>query len=522
MTSNTATRNPWRERDADLPALTRVRRFVRSATWARRRQLITSYALAGLFVSLLLASVAIIAARMGWLALPPLSLALAIPGVGVLVAVLFAIRNFPNELSVAIEADLKLNLRQRLSTAFEFAYLHRNFVDAERLAAHAVRARLPARPQLTFPLQLNTWGRLVPVAVLSLGFAALIDVELSAPTQDVVADALVVEHGQRLRDYGQRLERDARAQELAKSLEAARDLERLGARMQSGTLSRSTALSRLQDLERQFESDRDRALMSGPNTPIGPIDVRDVPQPGDRLSRLNELLRRLAQGTATTEEMSQWANDAKSLLELGADPLAFEQAQRDLRDGDERSFRTLIEQLANAERGRSEVRHLEHARSTIHRTRRELGDTEANSNPMSEQQMSRRFDGADDPSQGGSSVESEMADEFASEDSGLSAPGRGPGGESNRQSAPVRDSAPSAAAMLRPQSQFGDGGVFSSEARVLPRAGEVKVLAQDIALEFAQQAEAVMSRDDYPRHLKEFVRRYFLNLSAGTPREGAH
>jgi hypothetical protein len=36
-----------------------------------------------------------------------------------------------------------------------------------------------------------------------------------------------------------------------------------------------------------------------------------------------------------------------------------------------------------------------------------------------------------------------------------------------------------------------------------------------MAREFAPQVEEVLSREDYPVHYKEFIRRYFLNLSRG-------
>jgi hypothetical protein len=36
-----------------------------------------------------------------------------------------------------------------------------------------------------------------------------------------------------------------------------------------------------------------------------------------------------------------------------------------------------------------------------------------------------------------------------------------------------------------------------------------------MASEFAPQVEEVLSREHYPAHYKEFIRRYFLNLSRG-------
>jgi hypothetical protein len=57
--------------------------------------------------------------------------------------------------------------------------------------------------------------------------------------------------------------------------------------------------------------------------------------------------------------------------------------------------------------------------------------------------------------------------------------------------------------------------VFVTEARVLPKPGRPSVENVSMSSEFASQVEEVLSKEDYPAHYKEFVRRYFLTLSQG-------
>ncbi len=106
----------------------------------------------------------------------------------------------------------------------------------------------------------------------------------------------------------------------------------------------------------------------------------------------------------------------------------------------------------------------------------------------------------------------------------LRVPGYGPArgsGDSPRATdtgAEPRDTTRSAAAVLRPRSRHGEGEVRSSEARVLPGAGQARIDPVALQRPFASQVEEVLSKEEVPLHHKELVRRYFdsLGAAAGT------
>jgi len=54
-----------------------------------------------------------------------------------------------------------------------------------------------------------------------------------------------------------------------------------------------------------------------------------------------------------------------------------------------------------------------------------------------------------------------------------------------------------------------------TQAMVLPKSGRPSVANTEMASKFMPQVEEVLSKEQYPAHYKEFVRRYFLNLSQG-------
>ena len=96
------------------------------------------------------------------------------------VALLVGWRRRPDALEVAIRADVTLKLKQRLSTAWEFVALHGDNELADRLAVQAVKAGVPADPWLVFPLRVNRWGWLAPLAATALLLVSVIDLHPGA------------------------------------------------------------------------------------------------------------------------------------------------------------------------------------------------------------------------------------------------------------------------------------------------------------------------------------------------------
>jgi hypothetical protein len=84
-----------------------------------------------------------------------------------------------------------------------------------------------------------------------------------------------------------------------------------------------------------------------------------------------------------------------------------------------------------------------------------------------------------------------------------------------RQQSPFGPDSVQPGPVLKPRSQLRAGEVFVFQGRVLPSEGRPSVENVQMSDEFARQVEEVLSREDYPAHYKEFIRRYFLSLSQG-------
>jgi hypothetical protein len=90
-----------------------------------------------------------------------------------------------------------------------------------------------------------------------------------------------------------------------------------------------------------------------------------------------------------------------------------------------------------------------------------------------------------------------------------------------RSSAPLRPETDPAGRVLRPEAQMREGATFTAPGRMPPRSNRPSVENVPMAAEYSAQAEAVLSREHYPEHTKEFVRRYFLQLSQGARKPAA-
>jgi hypothetical protein len=93
--------------------------------------------------------------------------------------------------------------------------------------------------------------------------------------------------------------------------------------------------------------------------------------------------------------------------------------------------------------------------------------------------------------------------------------GSGIAGE--RQPAPLPTEHGPSGPALKAQSEVRKGEVLVFQGRVLPSGVRPGVASVEMSVAFEKQVENVLSREQYPAHYKEFIRRYFLSLSQGAP-----
>jgi len=494
-----------------------LRRFVAALTRARRLQILVDHAFGGLLAGLCLASVAVLAARQAPSTYPIWQLAGITIAVALAVALVLGWWRRPKALEVAIRADLTLRLKQRLSTAWELMTVHGDDALTERLAVQAVRARLPARPGTVFPLRINRWGRLAPVAATALLLAGVVDLGGMQPPTPRKVDEQVVDEGQRLGAFGREMRARAQRDKLPRSTRQAAQLERLGAHMESGTLTRDQALGQLARMGESLDQERMQALAeanpSERSSQRAMNAQRSSVAPDLNPDAMLERMQRGALGRDDTRALTQRLDD---LERAGIPRKAMQNAlERHLAGADD-ALREILEKLARLTRALKEDEELSKAFEAVGRAQDNLGSARGASDGHSGS-IAMDWDedeGANRDAKGALSARAE--ERVNSLGKGSRAASQADSSTAtDRSDAPLPPRADPAGRVLRPHGQQRAGEEFTSQGRMLPRSNRPTVENVPTGSEFAAQAEAVLSREHYPEHHKEFVRRYFLNLSQG-------
>ena len=478
-------------------------------TRAKHQQILMNWVWSGLFFGLVMACIAVGAIRVGLLGVPIWLSVGVILSVSLTVAVVIARLRRPDDVHVAILADIALGLKQRLSTAWEFERLGADARLRERLAAQAVRGRFPSHSEGVFPVRMNVWGRFVPVVGILLLFVSIVDIELGSESANGLVDEAVVREGVRLRDYARRLQSQSRGQGLERTVREAKAMQRLGTQMESGALPRREALSRLRGFGTELDEQRKLALLDGVDTRISPVELASLARgaaPGR--ARLRGLLSGLRSGRLTPGELRALASDAL-LEQLGIDAQALAEALARHDAGDDEALDRILDQLDSIDRVVREVRSLAAARDQVERARENLGDEGAWDGNGDED--GDRL-GEEDSGTGGD----ELSDGPFADTSDGGAGGfdlRAPPGE--RSPMTFAGQPGGAGVIVKPRGELRGGKTFSSEARVMPRPGSPSVLDAAPDVQLRTRIEAVLAKEDFPIHHKELIRRYFLGLSRG-------
>ena len=489
---------------------------VANLTRARALQILVECAWGGLFWGLLVSTVVMLSVRLGRLAYPAWAIVGGSLALAMIVAAVGAWRRRPDDLQVAILTDLRLNLKERVSTAWEFARAAPDDGLTARLAAQAVWAVRRPNPRRVFPLRMSNWGRLTPVAATLLVLVSLVDPPGTAEPQVMIGDEGVAAEGSRLREYGRRLEGRARREGLRRSVEASQSMQHLGSRMESATLSRRRALNRLRDLGATLDEEELAALRDAVELDVGPLElVSSATSPLARIARLRSRIQALLDGSSARGQAESLSGDEDGLTGIGISAAELERALEDFSTGDPQELRRILDALTRLDRALRDAQELGDAGQAVDRARDNLGAADLPSGRQGEapgtasNQGEGRM-GARRGDDGGPTRSKKEGDPTTGDGSGFSPDGTSRG----RQSRGPTGTEPRGQ-IIKPEARLGEGLVFRSEARVLPRAGQPTVEAVELDPSYAAQLEGVLAKEVFPLHYKEFIRRYFLALSEG-------
>ena len=513
----------------DSSALDHLAATVKRLVRAERRQALTHYGLAGLFWGIAAACAAVLVIRLMPLPVRVVHAAFTciLAGTGIGLATAWHKRRSP--LAVAILADIRLNLQQRLSSAWELYEKDTQSVIAAGIARQLLRTRTPvahhvfplsarsANPQYTHPG--IRWGRLLPVVALLLLLLNTLNFEHLTGQPGVQPDSTVQHEGTTLRTYGASMALRAREANLEQSAQIANTMRQLGRRMEGGTLTRGAALDRLNELRADINQVRQRLLPHNGAGNGADAVTADESEHDRARSVIENAVNELANGSVSAGELRDDTALQRALETADINPDAFRKALEDANNGDPQSLEKMLHELRrelrNDDRAERNAQALERAYERVQSTRENLGAQPEAGSPAASARGSHSEDDFveehDGLMQGQNSESSDVVFQERGRPGGL-APASGSKQNDASSTAPVavpESDQPS----VRPKGKISDGGELATQTRITPKLDEVTTATQAVEPQQQQQLEAILSKDTLPAHQKAYVRRYFLELS---------
>lgn len=520
-------------RDAtDSDALEHLTKTVDQLVRAERRQSLMHYIGAGLFWGLMIAVAAVLMSRFGLATLPAnqsIVLCVAV-ALAISLGIRWARRRSP--LTVAILGDIRLGLKQQLSSAWEL-YEQGNRSGAAGIARLLPRTRT-ADAKRVFPLSTRNgdadhihagtrWGRLIPAAGLLLVLLSTLDVNPIPGVNGEPTDVAVQREGTALRHYGESVALRARNENLTASAKVADAMLSLGRRMEGGTVTREAALTQMDDLRRDINLERQRLTSTDANTKATRTD-NSKKQSSRSAARdtIEEAANAVTRGDATPEQLDDDSSLQRALVSADINPDAFRKALQQAHDGDPQSLEQILQELRADEQASQDAETLERASQRVQSMRENLG-----AEPASQAETKPSGSRSTEPYDNGTPGR-DLFDQPPGADGESSSIVFGDQGRAgNKKSSADTDGNPVPATSVNDEQphvqasgNITKGPELNIQTRAAARQHSVTTPLQGSDAEQQRQLEAIMSKETLPAHQKDYVRRYFLELSrAVTPDE---
>ena len=455
----------------------------------------------------------------GWPA-SPLALYGAMAGLALLAWLALAWRVRIGPLPVLITADQQLGLRERLSTAYEYAAEQSHNPFMATLAAEAEQAARRVEAKRVFPFRAPQRLWCIPLLVIALVVLRQVDMEPLRIGDWGGAEVLdeVLAEGKRLERWGRRLEDLAQQEKLDRSLILARHMQDLGRRLQREEGREAQAADRIstlsQYLQRMQQELRERSLMSA----AGDASAQQMMGSGKSVKQELQDILNLLRDDALPQEMRQVAEQGvKRLSQVMKNSADLSELMQNLRAGNVAAARQLVQDLMRKQQAAEEMEHLERARRALQYSSRALqrgGKSERQNQPSRSKQQPQRAQTGDATGFDDETMAEDMPGMEEFDTPGFSGDH---GFSSHSKQGRQKELRESQQPATQVKVKSGEGDMRLSYARHLPIPNEAKVPLEQAVAPYQRAAEEVLTQEQIPRGYREQIKQYFLAIGMAQP-----
>ena len=404
-----------------------------------------------------------------------------------------------------IDADRKLQLRERLSTAWEVFARETGFARLlmDDAAAHARGLRAVD----VYPHRIPPRTAYLPFLIVAIVALSVFDLPFGKPmVSQSTGDPAVAEEAKELAEFGEELAKRAEEHSFPESMRIAEQLQELGESLQSEELDREQSSERISEYAEQLgvriEELTERAMARQDSSETG-------------RERLQEMIGTLSdQGTDALGDEEGESDQRDSTTQPG-DPGG-------PRDGEDRALRQ-DEEPVSPDESDTELDDLAGLMAAADRLQEALESLQTGPEritaPSTVREEDRREDATGESFAEAARVTDGKGD--AEEEAHSDAPGSESSGLPGDM--PVRDEKGERIEVPR-KSQSGDPtqlkadsqalGAVQALVRSLPRDAQSVLLEETAVVDYEKQVEMFIAKEDVPSHYRESTRDYFLRIGA--------
>jgi len=424
-----------------------------------------------------------------------------------LLYVLWTRKSFMDEL---IDIDVRLGLKERLSTAYECHQLGRKSIFVDILTEDAGSLLGSIKANQIFPWNFSPAHLLIPLFAAAMVILLSVDFTSTAPIQDQVMGERLSQIGVKMEEYSKRELQNMKKRGRKSRKDLFQQVENIAQKLQGQSMTKERLLKSLGALMKEAEAERTRlARRLEVELSLGDISHTPMLKPLrkervslDELQQLREQLRELFEGEVPTS--ISW--DISSLDQNRRLELFLEKTMIDIRSAlaDEGESYPLEEKDVFVGKAFEKSNDMD---TSPGGSLTALEAEEANGKGQIPLVLGQAKAGSE---------KSDKRDPTA--DEGLSfAAGRGKAEGGKKSPYELKSSK---RPVLKDKGISGYGDWYNVYVRSLPTVGKAQLKEEDVIRHYRQELESVLQKEDIPLHYREYIRNYFLSIGLKKEEKG--
>ncbi len=407
-------------------------------------------------------------------------------------------RSFLDEL---IELDARLELKDRMSTAYEYQQLGRGSVFVDMLMKDAGHILGSIKESRIFPRQFSPTHLLIPLFTVVMVVLILVDFGPSAPRDDRTGKRLKL-IGIKLEKYSKRTTQDTKKPDKKLRKNLYEKMEKLAKELQTQSMTKKRLLKSLGELRKEAETEStmlarhleaELSLGDTSSTPmLQPLQKEKITQ--DDVNQVKERLEELFDGkipASISQEMSNLDQSIRLEEFLGE---ATDQVLSALQDeGDlfvEEKKKKAFEGVESDETSKDTLS----GQALVPLQSGKEGDT--TKKPPGQMQAK-------------SGLKAPVKEDTTADDDESFIAGRG---KADGKKRPPNELQGAKGPTLKDKGISGPGDRFNAYVRSLPTIKKAKLKEEEVLRRYRTELESVLNKEDIPLHYREYIKNYFLSI----------